>query len=89
MSQVTRYNFREDSPETGNNGATTFFSNSKCFHAHESQSELLIPRAILLHFKFLHLTQKQAVSQVKIYTGEAESRYLQPWLRSKYNNNYD
>ncbi|KAI2802338.1 hypothetical protein BLOT_009782, partial [Blomia tropicalis] len=66
MSQVTRYNFREDSPETGNNGATTFFSNSKCFHAHESQSERLIC--------------SQAVSQVKIYTGEAESRYLQPWL---------
>ncbi|KAI2811917.1 hypothetical protein BLOT_003100, partial [Blomia tropicalis] len=52
-------------PETGNNGVTTFFSNSKCFHAHESQSERLIC--------------SQAVSQVKIYTGEAESRYWQPW----------
>ncbi|KAI2810022.1 hypothetical protein BLOT_001176 [Blomia tropicalis] len=61
MSQVTRYNLRKDSPETGNSGVATYFSISKCFHAHESQSERLIC--------------SQAVSQVKIYYGEAESRY--------------
>ncbi|KAI2800749.1 hypothetical protein BLOT_012321, partial [Blomia tropicalis] len=37
MSQVTRYNLWKDSPETGNSGVATYFSISKCFHAHDKR----------------------------------------------------